>query len=93
MVKTVRSIRPQLEALSPTALDVLRVLEPVLGRIIAIAVIKYACHATQTDPGQLEASSLGQLLPHLERSLAQYDRLTEVGDALRRLQDPARGPA
>jgi hypothetical protein len=93
MVKTVRSIRPQLEALSPAALDVLRVLEPVLGRIIAIAVIKYACNAVQRDPGQLDAASLNLLLPHLERSLAQYDRLAEVGDALRRLLGSARGPA
>ncbi|MFH1808875.1 MAG: hypothetical protein ABIJ09_09020 [Pseudomonadota bacterium] len=93
MANTVRSVRPQLEALSPTALDVLRVLEPVLGRIIAVAVIKYASHAIQLDPLHLQPEHVEHLVPHIERSLVQYDRLGEVGDALRRLAATSRGPA
>jgi len=82
MPKQIRQIRPQLEPLSTAALQVLHVLEPVVGRIIGTAVLKYACGKMELDPVSLESNQIPLLIEHIKTSLTFYDRTTEVADTL-----------
>lgn len=92
MPKTLRELRSQLEPLSWPALKVLHVLEPVVGRIIATAMLKHACEKSQLDPAQLEWSQIEMLLPVVADSLGIYDRSTEVIEELRGLTTTAQTP-
>jgi len=92
MPKRIRPIRPQLEPFSHVALKVLHVLEPVVGRIIGTAVIKFACEKAMIDPEQLQPAQVGLLIAHIKTSLAFYDRSEEVEGALQQLAtDQGRG--
>ena len=87
MAKILRPVTPQREPMSGTALEVLHVLEPVLGRIIAMAVLKYACKIIEADVAKLTPRNLIDLIPPIERSLTAYDRLDKVEGALRALAE------
>ncbi len=91
MAKTVRPVRPRLEAMSPLALDVLHLLEPVLGRIIATAVLRYACDQVEADPASLSREQLTSLIEPLERSMAHYDRVADLSAGLRDLAEEGEG--
>jgi len=85
MPKSIRQIRPQLEPLSTAALGVLHVLEPVVGRIIGTAVLKYACGKAAIDPATLQRTQIPLIIEHIQTSLTFYDRSVEVSEALRSL--------
>ena len=87
MAKILRPVKSQREPMSGTALEVLHILEPVLGRIIASAVLKYACKIIQADVAALAPRHLDDLIAPIERSLTAYDRMDQVGGALRKLAD------
>jgi hypothetical protein len=82
MPKQIRQIRPQLEPLSAAALQVLHVLEPVVGRIIGTAVLKFACGKAGVDPDALRMEQIPLITEHIKTSLTFYDRSTEVADTL-----------
>lgn len=85
MPTSLRQIRPRLEALSAASLEVLRTLEPVVGRIIGTAVLKHACSKAQIDPAQLAWSQIDLLIPAIATSLKFYDHAAELERVLHQL--------
>ena len=91
MVKQVRQIQPQLEALSFPALSVLHVLEPAVGRIIGTAVLKFACAKAGIDPATMEYHDIPSLIGPIEQSLVLYERSAKISEVLRQLATVADG--
>ena len=85
MAKQVRQVQPQLEALSFPALEVLHVLEPIVGRIIGTAVLKFACGKAGVDPATVQYKDISLLIDPIEQSLALYERSGQIGAVLRQL--------
>jgi len=71
--------------MSPAALELLHVLEPVVGRIIGVSILKYACSKAQLDFAALVHDQISELIPHIESSLIVYDRSAELAVVLKQL--------